>query len=337
MCLPPKPRNLPEDPAALKELLRAARAERDRAEQRAAEQRNAAQARPESRARGAADPACRRALSRKSASAIAVGALPEVVLRAARRPAENPRGAGASAARLRRGMGAETRSSRRSRRGERAGRGIAAGEAAPGKTRPGELREPPGHHARLRVEPGRARLPGLRRGTKRDRRGGELADRIRARPLRAHAACAQEVRLCALRSGGRNAADAGGGAGRLRRSSGVWRGRGCWPTSWRASLPIICRSTGWKIFSRARDSRFRAPRSRSGAGTWPTWSSPCTGAWPSACGPPTWWPPTTPCCPCSARARPSRRGCGSTWATPRIPTTSSTSPCAAAATDRKSF
>jgi len=41
--------------------------------------------------------------------------------------------------------------------------------------------------------------------------------------------------------------------------------------------------------------------------------------------------------PCSARARPSRRGCGCTWATPRIPTMSSTSPGAAPATDRKSF
>ena len=47
----------------------------------------------------------------------------------------------------------------------------------------------------------------------RDRRGRELADRVPSRSLRAPAARAQEVRLCALRSGGGEAADAGGGAG----------------------------------------------------------------------------------------------------------------------------
>ena len=26
--------------------------------------------------------------------------------------------------------------------------------------------------------------------------------------------------------------------------------------------------------------------------------NPCTSAWPRGCGPRTWWPPTTPCCPC---------------------------------------
>ena len=39
--------------------------------------------------------------------------------------------------------------------------------------------------------------------------------------------------------------------------------------------------TGWKTSSRGRDSRFRGPRSRCGAGMWPIWSSPCTSGWPS--------------------------------------------------------
>ena len=34
--------------------------------------------------------------------------------------------------------------------------------------------------------------------------------------------------------------------------------------------------TDWKTSSRGRDSRFRGPRNRSGAATWPIWSSRCT-------------------------------------------------------------
>ena len=63
---------------------------------------------------------------------------------------------------------------------------------------------------------------------------------------------------------------AGGPRGRTQPWSEVWRGRGCWLTSSPASSRITCRFTASKISSRGRNSRFRAPRRRSGAGTWPT-------------------------------------------------------------------
>ena len=44
-------------------------------------------------------------------------------------------------------------------------------------------------------------------------------------------------------------------------------------TSKFSRLPSAC--TGWKISSRGRGSRSRAPRSRSGAAMWPIWSSRC--------------------------------------------------------------
>ena len=98
----------------------------------------------------AAGEARRRSLPRESAPAARTGALQEVVLRAAGGPAEIERRVGASAARLRRGTGAETSAPGGGRRGGRAGRGITAGEAAQGPAGAGELRPPPGHHARLR-------------------------------------------------------------------------------------------------------------------------------------------------------------------------------------------
>ena len=51
------------------------------------------------------------------------------------------------------------------------------------------------------------------------------------------------------------------------------------------------------IFAR-QDSKLRAPRRRSGAGTWPTWSNPCTAGWSSVYGSRTWWRRTIRCCPC---------------------------------------
>ncbi len=167
------------------------------------------------RAGAAAGEARRRSLPAESAPAARTGALQEVVLRAAGGPVEIERRVGASAARLRRGTGAETGAPGGGRGGQRARRGITAGEAAQGPARVGQLRQPSGHHARLRVERGRAGLPVLRGGAERDRGGRELADRVPAGALRAPSARPQEVRLCVLRSFGAGAADAGGGAGRL--------------------------------------------------------------------------------------------------------------------------
>ena len=89
-----------------------------------------------------------------------------------------------------------------------------------------------------------------------------------------------------------------GSESRRQRSRRAWRGRDCWLTSSPASSPITCRFIGWRTFSSGKGSRFREPRSRCGAGTWPIWSSRCTSGWRSGCGSRTWWPPTTRSCPC---------------------------------------
>ena len=111
-----------------------------------------------------------------------------------------------------------------------AGRGAAAREAAQGPAQSRQFREPPRHHARSRVERGRARLPVLRRRAQGDRRGGELADRVLSRPLRAHPARAQEVRLPGLREQ-RRGRRSRRRPSRNRRSRRGWPGRGCWLTS----------------------------------------------------------------------------------------------------------
>ena len=124
---------------------------------------------------------------------------------------------------------------------------------------------------------------------------------------------------------------------RRRPSRRDWRGRGCWRSSSPASFPTISRCTGWRRCLRGRVSRFRGPRKRSGAATWPTSSSRSMNAWPAGCGNRTWWPPTTPRSRCKARGRRGRRACGCTWATKRIRTMCSTSRWTAGAKGRKMF
>ena len=283
------PEALPEDPVALKALLRAALAERDQAQQRAEEQA----ARAQQQGKRADDLYLEKLrlqleLERykkwyygpRADRLKSPGELAQALLNFGEELAQKPVPPEEAAAADE--PAAELRRVKR-RRGRRA---LANFENLPVTT----------HVYELSAE--RARLPVLRRGAQRDRRGRELADRVPARALRAPSARAQEVRLRALRSGGRRGRRCRWRRGPTRRSSAAWRGRDCWLTSSPASSPITCRSTGWKRFSRGRDSRLRAPRSRSGAGTWPTWSNPCTAAWPSGCGSRTWWRPTTPCCPC---------------------------------------
>src|ERR1019366_2992329 len=85
----------------------------------------------------AAGEARRQSLPAESAPAARTGALQEVVLRAAGGPLEIERRVGASAARLRRGTGAETGAPGGGRRGQRAGRGITAGGGGHGAGRGG--------------------------------------------------------------------------------------------------------------------------------------------------------------------------------------------------------
>ena len=143
MCLPPKPRDLPEDPAALKALLRAAQAERDRAEQRAAEHAQ----RAEAQAALAQEKAALAAQQTQRADELYLENLRlQLQLERYQKWYYGPRAdrlktrqeLGQALLRLRRGMGAETPACRRAG-GERAGLRTAAGEAAPGPTRPGEL------------------------------------------------------------------------------------------------------------------------------------------------------------------------------------------------------
>ena len=212
VCLPPKPRNLPEDPAALKALLRAAQAERDRAEQRAAEHAQRAQAQAalaQEKAALAAQQTQRadelylenlrlqlqleryqkwyygpRADRLKTREELGQALLAFGEERA-QKPAPPDEAAAASE------PAAELRRVKR-RRGRRA---LANFENLPVTTHVYEL------------SPEERACPGCGLERKEIGRGRKLADRVRARPLRAPSASPQEVRLCALRSGGGDAAD----------------------------------------------------------------------------------------------------------------------------------
>jgi hypothetical protein len=216
---------LPEDPATLKALLLAALAERDREQQRANEQADrAAQQgkRAEAQESLAREKSALAAEQRKRADDLYVKTLQlQLELERYKKWYYGPRAdrlkssgeLGQALLNFGEELDAETGPPGGCCGGNCARDRVAAGEAAAGKARAGQLRESSGHHARLRVERERAGLPVLRRGAPGDRRGGELADRVHSRALRAHPACAQEVCLWVVRSFRRKAADHGGGAG----------------------------------------------------------------------------------------------------------------------------
>ena len=150
------PEALPEDPVALKTLLRAALAERDQAQQRAEEQ------------------AARAAQQGKRADDLYLEKLRlQLELDRYKKWYYGPRAdrlkSPGELAQALLAFGEELAQKpvprEEVRGGGRAGRRNAAGEAAAGAAGFGSLREPPGDHPRLRVERPRASLPLLRRGT----------------------------------------------------------------------------------------------------------------------------------------------------------------------------
>ena len=86
-----------------------------------------------------------------------------------------------------------------------------------------EFRPSSSQHARLRTDWRTTTLFVLRRAAARDRQRGKLADRILSRPLRALAACAQEVCLLPLRTSRRKSPDPGSGQSRDSDREGLCR------------------------------------------------------------------------------------------------------------------
>ncbi len=108
----------------------------------------------------------------------------------------------------------------------------AAGEAAQGAARSGQLRESSGHDARIRVERGE-NGPVRAAAWSAKRSAAEESWQIEYIP--GHFERLQHVRkkyACEnCEQAGREPADGSGGQGGDRRSKKAWLGRGCWPTS----------------------------------------------------------------------------------------------------------